>query len=838
MTMKKVLFLLTALASSLSILGQTTSVTSGDWSDPTIWSTAAVPGANVNVSNAHPITLNQNITIGTGDYFFGWNANATPTPVAIAANVTDAPGGTAYTLTMTTAGGVLDIKAGTTTFEGAASLDNSTLIVRSGATLILGPTTVNNGTTITVEAGGTLIVNGNFTNNNNGSGSFNIAGAVQINGNYSAPIGSVDISGGGTFDTTGTITTTGSSNVFGYTNDCTAGPCSGTTLQCSFTNTISPTSQVICSGSTAGVFTSTTNGGSPTRLWEVSTTSASTGYNPASGTNNAATYSSPAGLTQSAWYRVAVTSGGCTSRSAAVRVTVLGSGGWKGTTNNWATASNWCSGSVPTSTTDVDISSFPTGSGLFYPVIASGTNAQTKNLTIGTGASVTVSAGGTLSLAGNLTNNGTFTDNSNTANGISLVGTTQQTISGTTANTFNNLTINNTSGSVPAIVVNSNNVTVNNNLVLTSGTVDLTGFTITLGSAAASPGTLTYTTGTRFYNGNITRWFGTGATTVGSVTGHFPIGTSSDYRPFFVGHTGLTAGGTIKVSHTSTTGSSAAAFTDDVPIQVRSNSFWTVTTANALGTGTFAIRTEGTGVGTVGAVSDLRLTYASAKAAGSPGTNAGSNTNPQVNRTGINTATSGVSIAANYYWGSINATQTPLPVELISFSGRETMEGVELIWKTSFEYNFDQFIVERSSEGHLFTILNAVKSKGARNAETSYKYIDTQASEGRLYYRLKIVDLDGTFKYSDIIAVESETASPKISIYPNPVTGKILNLKLSQVDGFVVFRLINGLGHVVAEQVMNGSDAEVKLEESLPAGVYIGQFNGGSYIHRSKVLIK
>ena len=134
---------------------QTNTVASGNWSDPTVWSTGVVPVGATTVNVTIPLVLDQNLTITTGTYSFFQN-------------VTDLPGGTAYTLTATTAGGVVDIKAGTTTFGGSAVLNNSTLTVRTGATLILGSITMGNGTTITVESGATLIVNGNFINNNNG----------------------------------------------------------------------------------------------------------------------------------------------------------------------------------------------------------------------------------------------------------------------------------------------------------------------------------------------------------------------------------------------------------------------------------------------------------------------------------------------------------------------------------------------------------------------------------------------------------------------------------------------------------------------------------------------
>src|SRR6185369_10915916 len=99
--------------------------------------------------------------------------------------------------------------------------------------------------------------------------------------------------------------------------------------------------------------------------------------------------------------------------------------------------------------------------------------------------------------------------------------------------------------------------------------------------------------------------------------------------------------------------------------------------------------------GIVGAVTDLRLTKASAKASGSPGTNSGTTTNPQVNRTGINTASGGV-LPNSYYWGSINSTATPLPVNFIDFTGKGIQGQTHLKWSTASETNNDFFSIQHS----------------------------------------------------------------------------------------------------------------------------------------------
>ena len=70
-----------------------------------------------------------------------------------------------------------------------------------------------------------------------------------------------------------------------------------------------------------------------------------------------------------------------------------------------------------------------------------------------------------------------------------------------------------------------------------------------------------------------------------AANGLFPIGTSADYRPVFFTNTSISTVGTIRVSHTAVNGSSSVAFNDNgIPVEVRTNSFWTVATGSTLAT--------------------------------------------------------------------------------------------------------------------------------------------------------------------------------------------------------------------------------------------------------------
>lgn len=253
----------------------------------------AAPTSTDVVTVNHSLTLDTNITVGAVAYTFN-------------ANVTDS--GT-HTLTSISTGGSLTISNNsTTTIGGAVTLDNSSLTVNSGSKLITGPWNISNGTTISVS--GTLIVNGDIVDNNNGSGTFVVSGYVYVNGNYSTSVGGVAVSGGGNFDTAGSITTTGGSTVFGSTTDCTGPGCSGTSLSCTYTNSVRASSQALCSGNTTSqsIIFATTDPSYTITKWQ-SSTDLVTFTDIANTTTSLPSQT----VSQDTWFRVIFTSTTCGS---------------------------------------------------------------------------------------------------------------------------------------------------------------------------------------------------------------------------------------------------------------------------------------------------------------------------------------------------------------------------------------------------------------------------------------------------------------------------------------------------------------------------------------------
>jgi hypothetical protein len=115
-----------------------------------------------------------------------------------------------------------------------------------------------------------------------------------------------------------------------------------------------------------------------------------------------------------------------------------------------------------------------------------------------------------------------------------------------------------------------------------------------------------------------------------------------------------------------------------------------------------------------------------------------------------------ISSFSSFYFASTNVT---LPLDLISFSGHlQNDNSVLLNWKTENEINTSHFVVERSTDAIRFNGIGNINANGRNNPGGSFNYAlsDNDAvnqSTHRLYYRLKMVDIDGRFTYSNIVAV-------------------------------------------------------------------------------------
>ena len=119
--------------------------------------------------------------------------------------------------------------------------------------------------------------------------------------------------------------------------------------------------------------------------------------------------------------------------------------------------------------------------------------------------------------------------------------------------------------------------------------------------------------------------------------------------------------------------------------------------------------------------------------------------------------------------GAPNGTQA-LPVELTSFSAVNLTNGVKLSWTTASEINNSGFDLERSSNNKSFEKIAFIPGHGTSTKATAYSYLDDNA-KGKVYYRLKQIDLNGSYEYSKTIEVNSTNSPVNFNLsqnYPNP----------------------------------------------------------------------
>lgn len=160
--------------------------------------------------------------------------------------------------------------------------------------------------------------------------------------------------------------------------------------------------------------------------------------------------------------------------------------------------------------------------------------------------------------------------------------------------------------------------------------------------------------------------------------------------------------------------------------------------------------------------------------------------------------------------------QQPLPVQFLSFTATPGKNNLRLDWKTSPEQNAEKFIVERSSDGILFTPIGSIAAKkGTANACT---FPDNDPLPGKSYYRIRQLDKDQKSKYSTVIACSFKNTAQ--NIYPNPAK-EVLYIEHGPAEGNEKLYIYNTTGRLVKQFKISKSETVSKLNlRGLPAGTY------------------
>jgi hypothetical protein len=201
---------------------------------------------------------------------------------------------------------------------------------------------------------------------------------------------------------------------------------------------------------------------------------------------------------------------------------------------------------------------------------------------------------------------------------------------------------------------------------------------------------------------------------------------------------------------------------------------------------------------------------------------------------GASSSTAGVRMNSLWFRTfNLTAPVSTMPVNLTNFTAKLDKKNVLLSWTTSEEKNFNHFMLERSIDGKEFkqTAMIFADDNGQLQKEYGYKDALNNITEGIVYYRLKMVDIDGKFKYSStrVIRLGEQTEQSTVFTYPNPTRNDLrITIPTSWQDQKVTFELYNVNGQTVKRIVNNKAGQTENLNVAdIADGVYIVKVTKG-----------
>ena len=177
---------------------------------------------------------------------------------------------------------------------------------------------------------------------------------------------------------------------------------------------------------------------------------------------------------------------------------------------------------------------------------------------------------------------------------------------------------------------------------------------------------------------------------------------------------------------------------------------------------------------------------------------------------------------------------TPLPVELVEFTAQLKENKTLLKWETASEINNQGFDIEYSDDGNNWRKMGHQDGNGSTDVNNTYFFYDKNPKIGVNYYRLKQIDFDGKFEYSNIESIKIEELNSTYSIYPNPTHAKEVAV-INPNEG-TTMSIFDGNGKLLFFSKLKVGNQRVSLEE-FPEGLYFVKFVNGGHVKMKRLII-
>jgi hypothetical protein len=393
--------------------------------------------------------------------------------------------------------------------------------------------------------------------------------------------------------------------------------------------------------------------------------------------------------------------------------------------------------------------------------------------------------------------------------------------------------------------VNVTTLYLNGGLIVSSASNPLvmgwwTGTTLTSGTVSSTaPGSAT-----SFVNGPMAYLY---ATAAGSTTKTYPIGKGGIYRPLTFSFTQTAATLSTYTAEIFNTVPPSNTFPGTLN-KVAAMQYYTI--SEGVGGSGFTAGSVLLNYGNGDGVSDatnLRIAQGPSAGGGAwvdlGGIGSGSPDGTITSTTAFIDLTNTIFTLANNIGGS-----NSLPVELTSFTANGNGRNVQINWVTKTEVNSNKFEIERSvkstkGESVTWISVGTVLASGTSTSAMKYSYMDKNLQVGIYQYRLKIINYDGSYEYSNVI--ETQIALPKnfelSQNYPNPFNPSTrINYSLP-IDSKVILEVFNITGEKVGQLVNEEKTAgnyTVEFDSGkLSSGFYIYQLRTGNFVQTRKMIL-
>jgi hypothetical protein len=193
-----------------------------------------------------------------------------------------------------------------------------------------------------------------------------------------------------------------------------------------------------------------------------------------------------------------------------------------------------------------------------------------------------------------------------------------------------------------------------------------------------------------------------------------------------------------------------------------------------------------------------------------------------------------VSLTANSVYRIVYTP--PLPISLLAFTVAQNESGVDVQWQTSREENAKNFEIEYGTDGTSFTDAGSVAAKNIATG-SAYSFMHAISYDGTVFYRLKMTDIDGSYKYSNTVTVFLNNTGKNI-ISPSIINNGVMNINLASLK-YNSVELISMNGGLVFKENIKGRSGNTSVSVGkLSPGIYIVRLIGNKNTSSQKIVIQ